>query len=324
MATALDPRELEREKFSRDGYKSQVKQFFRGIQENGLLITDPDGELKSRIHSAILSLPSSCQKEVETRWIEFLKNKKRRVVGCHPKAFPKGKRGDIALVLNRIDSCCYLDSIFSSDLAVHNHAELGAYEDSRFEARRRELFAGSPPLDTLQPEQADDLIVRSIRYSKWLRFYDKQLGRAESIRGFCIGIEYILSLWKEHGHFARDKGNTVTIVTVERQRLNDDDTDHVRKQKLAANKKAVEDLEQKLLGPLRKKFKWQIDLQVKRDADHISHSRHLEAQVAIIRFDLGFDLFDSDKKFKRNQLSVDNAFSEHLRQYRELPDAITT
>lgn len=322
VSATLDPRELAPEHFSRDGYKSQVKQLFRGIQANGLLISDPDGFLKSGINTAIEKLPTSCSEEVSIRWVEFLKGKRKRVVSCRPQASGGAQTTDLDATLRHLSSCYNLDGIFTSAPDVPNGISLSEYEDSPFEKLRQELSVGTEPLDRLPRETVDDYFIRAVRFAKWIRFYDKQLGRSESIGGFRRGIEYVLQLWRKHGHFASDSGNVISIYTVEKERMNAASSAHVRARYLEVNVKAKQKLEKELLAPLRSKFPWQIEMFIKADTDHITHARHIEAQAAIIRSDLGFDLFNEQGYFKRNQLSVDNKFAEHLREYRELPNAV--
>jgi hypothetical protein len=184
---------------------------------------------------------------------------------------------------------------------------------------------GSGMLDTLAVEHADDLIIRAIRYSKWLRFYDKQIGKGgNNLKAFRRGIGHILSLWQKHGYFASDKEGQVTIYTCEADPILDGEIGRRADEKRQSNCRAYQSVLKHLIDPLRSEFPgWEIEPCVKRQIKNITHPRHLEAQAAIISFERGFDFLEKSEQveYKRTCLHVDNKVREHLAEYRKLPEA---
>ena len=186
---------------------------------------------------------------------------------------------------------------------------LSKYRDSDLEKERQRYYDGLGPIDIFSRSAVDDTIVRSIRFSKRLRFYDAYIGTGNNTSGFRGGIEYILSLWKERGFFASQEGiGEVEIFTC---------AEHVPKDDISNVKRKIN---RELIKRLKEKFPhwWQIKLFVKDDPDGIFHARYLETEHAIIRVDRGFDLFKSRRKFYRNFFTLNMSESSHLEECRNL------
>ena len=176
----------------------------------------------------------------------------------------------------------------------------------------------------LLSSEIHEIVIRSIRFTKWLRFYDAYIGTGENTSRFRKGIEYILSLWREYGFFASQQGiGSVEIFTCRAEQIWDDETDHARESKLDRNQENYQKIIRELIDPLDsdKDFPWPIKLSVKDDPNSIFHARYLETQHAVIRIDRGFDLFDQNNEFRRNFFTLNMAESSHLRECRDLPDA---
>ena len=183
------------------------------------------------------------------------------------------------------------------------------YRDSDLEKERQRYYDGLGPIDILSRSAIDDIIIRSIRFSKRLRFYDAYIGTGNNTSGFRGGIEYILCLWKEHGFFASQEGiGEVEIFTC---------AEHVPKDDVGNVKRKIN---RELIKRLKEKFPhwWQIKLFVKDDPDGIFHARYLETEHVIIRVDRGFDLFKSRRKFYRNFFTLNMSESSHLEECRNL------
>ena len=163
---------------------------------------------------------------------------------------------------------------------------------------------------------------RSVRFAKWLRFYDAYIGTGNNTSRFRKGIEYILDLWQQHGFFVVQQGmGSVEIYTGPAEQVWGDDEDHVKESKLKRNQENHRKVIRELVEPLDNQFPWPVKLFVKADRDGIFHARYLEAQHAIVRIDRGFDLFKQNGEFRRNFLTLNMAESSHLRECRDLPDA---
>ena len=68
------------------------------------------------------------------------------------------------------------------------------YGSSPVEAERRRCCEKLPPVDQMAAGEFDSLIGHATRYSRWLRFFDKQIGKGTNLSHFRRGLEKILRL----------------------------------------------------------------------------------------------------------------------------------
>ena len=325
VSAVLDPYVLDFDAtYFDDLYMINAEDLLKGIKKNGVLIVDSGKRLQNALRDRIKSqtFPMKYQKRLQILVEELLKNRKRRIVEC-PVAPNSTSSG------NLLGIACDLKTDTEADrLIVGNNnfaalrfnpkysdgiVPLSEYRDSDFEKERQRYCDGFGPIDMLSRSEVDEIVIRSIRFTKWLRFYDKQIGTGNNTSNFRRGIAYILSLWKEHGFFASQQGiGSVEIFTCRDEHISDDDIDDVNRK-----------INRELMGQLREQFPswWQIKLSVKDDSNGIFHARYLETQHAIIRVDRGFALFKQNGSFWRNFFTLNMAESSHLRECRELPNA---
>ncbi len=332
VSVVLDPSAFEADCFD-DLYTIHAEDFLKGIQKNGLLIVDLGRRLQDALRDQVKSpvLPIAYRKRLQSLVEELLKNRKRRIVEC--SAAPNSTSSD-----NLLEIACNLKTETETDGLIvgsenfeklrfdpeHRHriVPLSEYRDSNFENLRERYFDGLEPIDMLSESEVRDVISRSVRFSKWLRFYDAYIGTGENTSHFRKGIEYILSLWREHGFFASQQGvGSVEIFTCSAEQVRDDETDSAKASKTDRNQENYQKVVRELVEPLSEDFRWPIRLFVKNDPDGIFHARYLETQHAIIRIDRGFDLFNQDNEFRRNFFTLNMAESSHLKECRDLPDA---
>ena len=152
--------------------------------------------------------------------------------------------------------------------------------------------------------ERDDLFVRSTRYSKWLRFYDKQIGTGANTTSFERGIRYLVSVWSKSAHYS--DLDYVEIVTSVRK--NDPDEMGVVKRKL----------KKELLLRLKKRFDLRFSLRIFLDPGGDFHARHLETSSTILLMERGFDLLRTQDTFKRSFVKLDREARLHLKDYRSL------
>lgn len=317
-----------------DLYMINVEDLLKGIKKNGVLIVDSGKKLQNALRDRIKSqaFPMKYQKRLQILVEELLKNRKRRIVEC-PVAPNSTSSGDL------LEIACDLKTATDADgLIVGNNnfealrfnpkysegiVPLSEYRDSNFEKERQRYCDGFGPIDMLSRSKVDDIIIRSIRFSKWLRFYDKYITIADNTSDFLNGIKYILSLWRDHGFFAPRQGMGELEIFTGTEHIREDEEGHAKESKLARRQENYRKVERELMEWLQKKAPqwWQLRIFVKDDPDHIFHARFLETQHAIIQIDSGFDLFDPNGKFKRNFFTLNMPASAHLRECRDLPDA---
>ena len=318
MSAVLDPSALDAEYFDAL-YTIQTVDFLKGIQSNGLLIVDAENRLRNALVEQFKSLPIKPQQRLQYLIQELLlKKKSKRVIACLVSSShaPSTSLLDLAYrvkVDTEADALIVGNTSLEILKSTHRDGEgiipLSEYRDSDFEEDRRRYENQVGPVDTLPKSEVEELIIRSIRFSKWLRFYDPYIGRGNNTSDFQKGIEYILSLWYEHGFFASQAGTGSVEIFACRGRNVD-----VQYQRIV----------DELATPLKEQFPWPIKFLIKVDkfgSDRIFHARYLETQHAIIRIDHGFDLFKQNGGFRRNFFTLRMVERSHLKECRDLPDA---
>ena len=317
VSAVLDPSAFDAEYFDAL-YTIQAVDFLKGIEKNGLLISDSENRLRDALVKQYKTLPSKPRGRLRILVEELLlKKRSRRIIMCHLSSsnissmdlldlaynLKADTEVDALIVGNKNLETLKFDQRFNDGIVP-----LSEYRDSDFEKDRQRYESRIGPIDTLPESEVEDIVIRSVRFTKWLRFYDPYIGRGNNTRDFREGIEYILSLWYEHGLFASQQGTGgVEIFTCSDRHI------QVREQ----HRRIV----QELTTPLQQRFPWPVNFLIKNDPNCIFHARYLETQHAIIRIDRGFDLFKQNGEFRRNFFTLNMAESFHLRECRDLPDA---
>ena len=315
-------------------YMVNAEDFLKGIKTNGLLIVDKsEKRLQDALIKKINDIPDKYGKQLRILLEELLKNRKKRIVELNLTQKSSSSRDLLNLAYQlKIEACPdalivgddSLKTLKSEQKYGADIVPLSEYRDSVFEAERQRNENKIGPIDTLPKTDIDNLIIRSVRFAKWLRFYDPYIGKGNNTVHFRKGIEYILSLWRDNGFFASQQGiGDVRIYTCSVEQIRDDETLDAKKSKFERNQEGYRETNMKLIDPLNDQFPWPIQLYVKRDPDDIFHARFLETQHAIIGIERGFDLFkrNSRIKLKRNFLTLMMDANTHLKECRELPNA---
>ena len=202
MSAVLDPSAFDAEDFN-DLYRIQAEDFLRGIWRNGVLIVDSERKLQEELYKKAASFPIKSNR-LRTLLTDLLKEKSKRV--AVPSVLPSNVSST-----DLLDLTCHLKRDTEPDGLIvgsenfeklrfdpeHRHGivPLSEYRDSNFEKLREKYFDGLEPIDMLSESEVRDVIRRSVRFSKWLRFYDAYIGSGDNTSHFRKGIEYILSLF---------------------------------------------------------------------------------------------------------------------------------
>lgn len=330
VSAVLDPSAFDKDCFD-DLYAIHAEDFLEGIWRNGVLIIDKGGKLQGALYRNAKCLPSK-EHQSQILLTEILKTKSVAVhlvslsnlssmnlldLMYHLKTQTKA---DI-LILGDKD---FEDLRFTSKYGDHI-SSLSKYRDSDLEKDRQRYYDGLGPIDAYSKLDVDKIIIRSIRFSKRLRFYDKYIVMADNTSNFLNGIKYILSLWRDHGFFVshQDMGAGEVEIFTGTEHIREDEVGHPKESKLARRQENYQKVKQGLMAWLKKEAPqwWRLKVFVKDDPDGIFHARYLETQHAIIRIDRGFDLFNQDNEFRRNFFTLNTAESSHLKECRELPNA---
>ena len=333
VSAVLDPSAFDPIHFD-ELYRIHAEDFLMGIERNGVLIVDSENRLRDALVKRVESLPIKYGQRLRILVEELLlKKKSKRVVAC--RVSPNAALSEDFLELTRqlkvltkadalIVTSQNLQTLEFNQQRGAGIVPLSKYRDSGFEKERQRYYERVGPIDTLPISEVDDIIIRSVRFAKWLRFYDAYIGTGNNTNRFRKGITYILSIWKKHGFFSSQQGiGEVQIFTCSAEQVWDDETDYARESKLERNQERHRKIIRELIEPLNlnEGFPWPIRLFVKNDPDNIFHARYLETQHAIIRVDRGFDLFDQNGELNRNFFTLNMAEASHLRECRDLPDA---
>lgn len=182
------------------------------------------------------------------------------------------------------------------------------YGSSPVEAERRRRCEKLPPVDQMAAGEFDSLIGQATRYSRWLRFFDKQIGKGTNLSHFRRGVERILRLWIGAAHFPLSELHAELYTCV-------DDSQQAQYPPDVAYRRVRDDL----VGQLAAALSLRIDLVFKRDDNSICHPRHLQTQSVALLFERGFDFINDDNSLRRCIVRIDGGCSEHLQEYRQLP-----
>ena len=331
LSAVVDPAAFDESCFLIPGYKEHANFLLRAIRSNVVLLIDPNCQLKTKLISKVQGLPVRHGQSLQIQLVELLKQGNRRFVCCKPCDCSHSGDIDLLRVASQISDRCRVDglvvgtqtkeSLAASGYSGNSIVYLKDYSDSDFERLRHRFMEQLPPLDMLVIGEAGEIVSRPLRFTKWIRFYDKQIGSGSNTSHFRKGIEYVLGKWRAEGYFASDPGGVVEIITVEADPVRSGDDSHVQGQKRERNKVAYEKIKSELVDRIRSKYPWDIKLYVKQDLNGIFHARHLQTQSSIILFERGFDLFKPGGDLKRNILKVDNGSADHLSQCSSLQEA---
>jgi len=316
VSAVLDPSAFDSDYFD-ELYRIHAEDLLKGIERNGLLIVDLDNILEDELTERVYSVPTEYGQHLQIYLEELLKNRNRRIVEW-PVSTNDASSGNLLDLAYHLKRDTQADALVVGDESLEtlkseqkygtDIVPLSEYRYSGFEKDRQRYEIQGVSIDKLPEAEIEDIIIRSVRFTKWLRFYDPYIGRGGNTRAFRKGIEYILSLWYQHGFFASHQGvGSVEIFTCSAQHV------HVHDQHRR--------ITQGLIEPLTRRFPLPINVSIKEDPNRIFHARYLETQQAIIRVDRGFDIFNRNGGFRTNFFTLNMAESSHLKECRNLPNA---
>ena len=211
VSAVLDPSAFNAEYFDAL-YTIQAVDFLKGIQRNGLLIVDSENRLRDALVKQVEALPIKPQQRLRFLIQELLlKKKSKRVIACFVSLSDMSSTSLLNLAYH-LKTDTEADVLIVSDKSLEtlklqrrydkNIVPLSEYRDSDFEEYRQGYDNQVGSIDTLPKEKVEEIIIGSVRFTKWLRFYDPHIGRGNNTGDFREGIEYILSLWYENGFFS--------------------------------------------------------------------------------------------------------------------------
>lgn len=322
LSTVVLPESFSASHFADPTYHLNMEVFLRGIDSNGLILIDAEDRLYQQMCDHVEALANHAKgKTTHALFEELLKKRRQKIIRFVKTecSFTSNRQpSDVAAC---VATTCKVDSLLTDSA---NQSQLAAatggavqvisvsdYIGSHIESERRRCVESLPSLDMMVAGQFDKLIVSATRFSRWLRFYDKQIGKGTGLSRFRRGIEKISQLWVNAAHFPIDQ-LSVDVYTVV------DESQYKQFEPSVAYHRVKGDL----IESLQQQFGIPFRLSVKRDADSRCHPRHLQTQSLAIMFEKGFDILDDNGAFCRSFMTAGGDFSGHLQEFRQLPEYI--
>ena len=315
ISVVIDPMSFDRSLFATPGYRDQAEILFRGLESNGLLLSDAQATLLDRLEEYLSKLSTKDGQQLQIRFAELRKRPGQRLILVDPVRCDTQHCSGHHHTACTVRSKCSGDSVIVDEptldeyqkrrLPVTTFTPLSRYISSDLELQRRRFMEQLPFIDQMAAGEFDDLIIRSVRFSKTLRFFDKQIGKGDSLARFRAGIERILKLWTSNCHYEKAilKAELYTCV----QKTHEPES--------SVYQKVLEDISQ----PLSRAMGIPFTLFWKEDSVRISHDRYLQSDNVSLYFSKGFDFVDGGA-LQRCKIQVDNGASKHLSEYRRLTD----
>lgn len=322
VSTVVLPESFSATHFADPTYHLNMEVFLRGIHTNGLILIDADEQLYQKICDNVDRLANYGKgKTTHALFEELLKKHREKIIRFVKTQCTFNRKCQLSDVAAGVATTCKVDSLLTDpdsqpQLATATGGSvpviaISDYIHSNIEAERRRYVESLPSLDQMATGEFDQLIIRATRFSRWLRFYDKQIGKGASLSRFQRGIERILELWITNAHFARSElsAELYTVVDESPDKQFDPSVAYHRVKKY-------------LVEPLHHHFGIPITLSVKRDPDSKCHPRHLQTQSLAIMFERGFDILDDNGALCRTFMTLGGDYTPHLQEFRRLQEYI--
>ena len=320
MTAVVLPEAFAATHFADPSYHLNTEMFLRGIESNGLILVDAEERLYRELCDTVDPLAQLGKgKNTHALFEELLKKRRQKVLRFVKTCCSVNGSRSTADVATQVAGHCVADALLVdpvSHLTVASSGPAGTavipvpdYSSSPVEAERRRCCEKLPPVDQVPAGSFDDLIMRSSRYSRWLRLFDKQIGKGSNLSHFRRGIDRILRLWTTAAHFPRTELHAEVFTVV-------DESGYATFPPAVAYNRVKSDIVDALATDLG----LGIDLHFKKDDKGICHARHLQTQCVAISFDAGFDFVEENGTLRRNFIKIDGGCLDHLQEYRHLPE----
>ncbi|MCE9564361.1 MAG: hypothetical protein K8U57_20180 [Planctomycetes bacterium] len=292
----LRPEAFEPALFDTPGYFENALTLLRGILQNGLVLVDPEQNLRGRLIDAVKSIQNRYGQRLQALVAEICKPDKARsrIVRIDPNHFTaQAATGDTVARLRAIglaDAVVAEPAWATTQTPAADLLPLSEYTASNLEVMRIYMASELPPMGAVAGGNPhglsfESLIIRATRFSRVLRFYDKQIGKMNRLRYFRLGIERIVELWTQNAHFPAGDLR-VELYTVCDHSDPDDCTEKINTE---------------IIKPLRARFPIRdYSLHLKTDNLHRFHARYLQTQCVSLGFDRGFDIMKTNDEIVPN------------------------
>jgi hypothetical protein len=318
MSIVVQPEAFASGHFEARSYRDQAEMLLRGMQSNGVLLVDSDKALLRALKEQIEALGTKCGQQIKVRFEELQKSGRSRVVVTRCRlntSMPSFEASRMVYESVNADALV-VDAVAGQQLRVGGGPDpegltpMGSYTSSVCETTRHAFLEELPSLDKMGVEVFSDHIVRLTRFSKRLRFYDKQIGTGNNLTGFRRGIGKILSLWAANAHYGKSALTAEIYTCVQ----------------LCGPKAAMPPevvyarIKDDIVVQLADTVGLPIKFFFKNDPGHLTHDRFLQTDSLAVTFSKGFDFLDQDGSLHRCSVRVDNTAYDNLGEYRHFED----
>lgn len=322
MTVVVLPEAFSASHFADPTYHLNMEVLLRGIDSNGLILVDAEERLYEQLcdHVEPLAFIGKGQ-TTHALFEELLKKRRQKVVRFVKTDCSFNPIRQSPEVASSVAVQCNADSLLSDPGSQFQLAKIVGgsvpvipvtqYISSKIEIERRRCCESLPSLDQMAAGEFDRVIAGATRFSRWLRFYDKQIGKGTGLSRFRKGLEKILRLWIDAAHYPKSQLSADLFTVV-------DESPYKTHEPSVAYHRVRGDL----IEPLQQQFGIQIKFSFKRDSDSICHARHLQTQSVAILFERGFDFVEDDGTLCRAFVKLDAASATHLQEYRQLPSFV--
>ena len=176
VSTVLDPSVFNEACFN-PTYGMHTEDFLNSIQRNGLLIVDSENKLQNAIFEQIESLPTKYRQQLQIRFEELFKNKKKWVVECYILSNYASSENllDLAFQLKEISQADVLivggestETLTNDQKRAEGIVLLSEYLNSDFESRHQRRYEKLKSTETHSESEEEDTITHSLQFSDWL------------------------------------------------------------------------------------------------------------------------------------------------------------
>jgi len=320
LSTVVLPKLFEADHFDNPIHHLNMEALLRGVDANGLILVDAEECLYNQICDNVELLNDHPKGQItKALFEELLKKNRQKIIRIVKTVCTFNLNRKLSDIAARVAITCKADSLLTDpdtrlQLAAANDGSVQVipiteYTNSEVEAERKKREK-PPGLAQMTAVQFDKLIAGATKYSRWLRFFDKQIGKGTGVSRFRQGMERIVQVWINAAHFPKSELSieVYTVVDESYRRAMDPPV-------------AYHEVKTKLVDLLQRQFDIPVKLSVKRDDKNkkLCHDRFLQTQSLSIMFSKGFDIIENSGAFSHTFMNVGD-YTYHLDLYRKLPE----
>jgi hypothetical protein len=185
MTTVIHPEAFNASHFNMPGYRDQAEMLFRGLQSNGLMLTDADGRLLRELSDRVAGLPTNQGQQLHIRLAELQKQGRSKVIKLTSSSCHIPSMAALIDIARRVRDASNADTIIVDSAGREMLLQLGVasnhltllseYIGSNYEETRRRIWKTFLRLTSYPMESS---ISTSFAASSMLAFYGSTTNRS--------------------------------------------------------------------------------------------------------------------------------------------------